>query len=325
MFLNRQNSKRGMVNRLGLAMVIVSVIVIIVSYQGATGADLKQKMFKSPDEAVKALIESVRAQDKEELLTIFGPSGKEVISSGDEVADREMGERFVKAYEEANKVVRESGTKMVLHVGKEDYPFPIPIVKKGEFWLFDTQAGKEEILNRRIGRNEISTIQVCLAYVDAQREYARRGQGGGLMEYAQRFASSPGKRDGLYWEAKEGESPSPLGPLVAEAVKEGYKKREDGKQAQGQTLIPYHGYYYKILKAQGKNASGGEYDYVVKGKMIGGFALVAYPAEYGVSGVMTFIVNHDGVVYEKDLGKATEKVAVIMKKFDPNKTWKRAE
>lgn len=314
-----------MVNRLGFAMVIVSTIVIIASYQGATGADLKQKMFKSPDEAVKALIESVRAKDKEQLLAIFGPSGKEIISSGDEVADREMGERFVKAYEEKNKVVSESDTKMVLHVGKEDFPFPIPIVKKGEVWLFDTRAGKEEILNRRIGRNELSTIQVCLAYVDGQREYARRSQGGGLMEYAQRFASSQGKRDGLYWEAKEGESPSPLGPLVAQAVKEGYKKREDGKQAKGQTLTPYHGYYYKILKAQGKNAPGGAYDYVVRGKMIGGFALVAYPAEYGASGVMTFIVNHEGVIYEKDMGKATEKLAGAMKKFDPDKTWKKVE
>ena len=325
MFLNRPNSKRGMVHRLVFTMVIVSTIIIIVSYQGATAADLKHRTFKSPDEAVKALIESVRAKDKEELLAIFGPSGKEIISSGDEVVDREMGERFVKAYEEVNKVVSQGDTKMVLHVGKEDYPFPIPIVKKGELWFFDTQAGKEEILNRRIGRNELSTIQVCLAYVDAQREYARRGRDAGLMEYAQRFASSPGKRDGLYWEAKEDESPSPLGPLVAEAVKEGYKKREDGKQAQGQTLIPYHGYYYKILKAQGKNAADGEYDYIVRGKMIGGFALVAYPAEYDVSGVMTFTVNHDGVVFEKDLGKQTEKLAGAMKKFDPDKTWKRVE
>ena len=325
MFLNRQNSKRGRINCVGFAMVIIIAIVIIVSYQGATGADLKQKMFKSPDEAVKTLIESVRAKDKEELLAIFGPSGKEIISSGDEVADREIGERFVKAYEEKNKVVSESDAKMVLHVGKEDFPFPIPIVKKGELWFFDTQAGKEEILNRRIGRNELSTIQACLAYVDAQREYARRSRDVGLMEYAQRFASSPGKRDGLYWDAKEGETPSPLGPMVARAVKEGYKKKEDGKQAQEQTRIPYHGYYYKILKAQGKNSPGGEYDYVVRGKMIGGFALVAYPAEYGLSGVMTFIVNHEGVVYEKDMGKATEKLASAMKKFDPDKTWKRAE
>ncbi len=321
MFFNRQNSEKGKGNCVGFAMVIVSTVVIIFSYQGATKANLKQKMFKSPDDAVKALIESVRAKDKAELLAIFGPSGKEIISSGDEVADKEIGERFVKAYEDKNKVVSESDTKMVLHVGKEDFPFPIPIVKKGEVWFFDTQAGKEEILNRRIGRNELSTIQVCLAYVDAQCEYARISRAGGLMEYAQRFASSPGKKDGLYWETKEGEPPSPLGPLVAEAVKEGYQKREDGKQAKGQTLTPYHGYYYKILKAQGKNAAGGDYEYVVKGKMIGGFALVAYPAEYSVSGVMTFIVNHDGVVYEKDLGKGTEKLASAMKKFNPDKTW----
>ena len=316
MFLNRPNSKRGRINCVGFAMVIVSAIIIIVLYQGATAADLKQKMFKSPDEAVKALIESVRAKDKEELLAIFGPAGKEIISSGDEVADRKIGERFVKAYEEANKVVSESDTKMVLHVGKEDYPFPIPILKKGGIWFFDTQAGKEEILNRRIGRNELSTIQVCLAYVDAQREYARRGPGGGLMEYAQKFISEKGKKDGLYWETKEGEEESPIGPFVSRAVKEGYTKK-------GDKPIPYHGYYFRILKAQGKNAAGGEYNYLVKGKMIGGFALVAYPAEYSASGVMTFIVNHDGVVFEKDLGNQTEKLAGATKKFDPDKTWKK--
>ncbi len=319
MFLNRPNSKRGRINCVGFAMVIVSTIAIVVSFQGATAADLKQKTFKSPDEAVKALIESVRAKDKEELLAIFGPSGKEIISSGDEVADREMGERFVKAYEEANKVVSESDTKMVLHVGKEDYPFPIPILKKGGIWFFDTQAGKEEILNRRIGRNELSTIQVCLAYVDAQREYARRGrEGGGLREYAQKFISEKGKKDGLYWETKEGEEESPIGPFVSRAVKEGYTKK-------GDKPIPYHGYYFRILKAQGKNAAGGEYNYLVKGKMIGGFALVAFPAEYGVSGVMTFIVNHDGVVFEKDLGKQTEKLAGAIKMFNPDKTWKKVE
>jgi hypothetical protein len=319
MFLNRPNSKRGRINCGGFAMVIVIAIVIIVCYQSASAADLKQRMFKSPDEAVKALIESVRAKDRKELLAIFGPSGKEIISSGDEVADREIGERFVKAYEEANKVVSEGDKRIVLHVGKENYPFPIPIVMEGEIWFFDTKAGKEEILNRRIGRNELSTIQVSLAYVDAQREYARKDRdGGGLMEYAQKFISEKGKKDGLYWETKEGEEQSPLGPFVANAIKEGYTKK-------GDKPIPYHGYYFRILKAQGKNAPDGEYDYVVKGRMIGGFGLVAFPAEYGVSGVMTFIVNHDGVVCEKDLGKVTEKVAGAMKKFDPDKTWKRVE
>ena len=319
MFLNRPNSKRGRINCVGFAMVIVSMIAIIVSFQGAAAADLKQKTFKSPDEAVKALIESVRAKDKEELLAIFGPSGKEIISSGDEVADRKMGERFVKAYEEANKVVTESDTKMVLHVGKEDYPFPIPIVKKGELWLFDTKAGKEEILNRRIGRNEISTIQVCLAYVDAQREYARRDRDGRWPEGIRPKVHQRERKERWSILGDEGgEEESPLGPFVVNAIKEGYTKK-------GDKPIPYHGYYYKILKAQGKNAADGGYDYMVKGKMIGGFALVAYPAEYGVSGVMTFIVNHDGVVFEKDLGKQTEKIASTMKKFDPDKTWKRVE
>jgi hypothetical protein len=206
-------------------------------------------------------------------------------------------------------------------VGSEDWPFPIPLVKKDEYWFFDTMAGKEEILNRRIGRNELNAIQVCLAYVDAQREYVLKDRDGNkLLEYAQKFISSKGKKNGLYWEVKEGEKLSPLGPLVAKAAKEGYIGRKPvGKHT------PYHGYYYKILKAQGKNAPGGEYDYIVKEKMIGGFASVAYPAEYGNSGVMTFIVNHDGVVYEKDLGKETEKIATAMKKFDPDKTWKKAE
>ena len=199
--------------------------------------------------------------------------------------------------------------------------FQFHSLKKVNAWFFDTIAGKEEILNRRIGRNELNAIQVCLAYVDAQREYVLKDRDGDrLLEYAQKFISNQGKKNGLYWEIKEGEKQSPLGPLVAKAAKEGYT----GKKPVGKRT-PYHGYYYKILKAQGKNAPGGEYDYIVKDKMIGGFALVAYPAEYGNSGVMTFMVNHDGVVYEKDLGKDTEKIAAAMKKFDPDKTWKKAE
>ena len=319
MFLNRQNSKRGMIDLLGLVTAVASTIILIFSYPSGAAADLKQRTFTSPDEAVKTLMDSIRTKDTNGLLDIFGPTGKEIIFSGDEVADKEIGERFVKAYEEAGKLVSEGDKRIVLHVGKEDYPFPIPIVKKGNIWFFDTKAGKEEILSRRIGRNELSTIQVCLAYVDAQREYARKDrEGGGLREYAQKFFSEKGGKDALYWEAKQGEEESPLGPLVSRAVKEGYTKK-------GDKPIPYHGYYYKILKAQGKNAPGGEYDYVVKGKMIGGFALVAYPAEYSVSGVMTFIVNHDGVVCEKNLGKETGKLAGAMKKFDPDKTWKKVE
>jgi len=301
----------------GLVILLAASLILFGSYQKA---DAQQKTFKSPEEAVKSMMDALKAHDTKELLTIFGPAGKDLISSGDEVADRTTRERFVKDFEETNKLLRETDRKVTLIVGKEEWPFPIPIVKVGENWRFDTKAGKEELLNRQIGRNELDTIQVCLAIVDAQREYALRNRGSGLYEYAQRFVSTKGKKDGLYWKAKEGEEQSPLGPLAARAVMEGYS----GKKSAGKP-VPYHGYFYKILKAQGKNAPGGAYDYVVNGKMIGGFALVAYPAEYGASGVMTFIVNHDGVVYEKDLGKDTEKIASAMKKFDPDKTWKKAD
>jgi hypothetical protein len=300
--------------------VVVSAIALIFfcSYQPA---DAQQKTFKGPEEAVKSLMAAVKVNDTKELLAIFGPAGKELVSSGDEVADRTGRERFIKDYDEMNKLVSETDSKMTLVVGKQEWPFPIPIVKEGETWVFGTMAGKEELLNRRIGRNELHTVQGCLAYVDAQREYAMKDwDNDKLLEYAQKFVSTKGKKDGLYWEAKEGEEQSPLGPLAAQAVKEGYTGGKPGGNP-----VPYHGYFYKILKAQGKNAPGGAYDYVVKGKMIGGFALVAYPAEYGNSGVMTFIVNHEGVVYEKDLGKETEKITRAMTKFDPDKTWKKVE
>ena len=204
---------------------------------------------------------------------------------------------------------------MVLQTGKDEWPFPIPLVKENDRWRFDTSAGKEEIINRRIGRNELDVIQVCLAIVDAEREYYQRDPDGDkLLQYAQKFISTKGKRDGLYWETKPDEQPSPLGPLVAQARGEGYKGAA-GKP------IPYHGYYYKILTGQGKDAPGGAYDYLVKGKMMGGFGMVAYPAQYGSSGIMTFIVNHDGVVYQKDLGANTASVAQSMTKFNPDKTW----
>jgi hypothetical protein len=320
MFINTWNQKKDSTCRFGFA-IIAAVMVFAGFYQSAFAADAKQKSFRSPAEAVKTLTDAVKGNNVKELLMIFGPEGKELISSGDEVADKAGRGRFVKAYEEMNKLVNENEKKVILHVGSEDWPFPIPVVKKGEYWFFDTKTGKEEILNRRIGRNELNAIQVCLAYVDAQREYVLKDRDGDkLLEYAQKFISKKGQKDGLYWEVKEGEEQSPLGPLVAKAAKEGYTGKKSGDKPS-----PYHGYYYKILKAQGKNAPGGEYDYMVKGKMIGGFALVAYPAEYGNSGIMTFIVNHDGVVYEKDLGKDTEKITTAMKKFDPDRTFKKVE
>jgi Protein of unknown function (DUF2950) len=323
MLTNILNQKRCSVYCFGFA-IIVAALMVVGFYQMGIAADVKQvkqKSFQTPEEAAKALFEALRAGDMKELLAIFGPAGKEVISSGDEVADKTGRERFVKSYEAMNKLEKEADKKVTLVIGNHDWPFPVPIVKKGNTWAFDTMAGKEELLNRRIGRNELNTIKVCLAIVDAEREYALKDRDGdGLLEYAQKFRSTEGKKDGLYWQAKEGEEQSPLGDLVAKAVKEGYTQRKPGQGPQ-----PYHGYYYKILKAQGKNAPGGAYDYVVKGSMIGGFALVAYPSEYGNSGVMTFIVNHDGVVYQKDLGNETGKIASAMTKFDPDKTWKKVE
>ncbi len=320
MFINTWDQKKRSMCRFGFA-IIAAVTMLAGFYQSGFAADAKQKSFKSPEEAVKALVGAVKGNDIKELLMIFGPAGKELFSSGDEVADKAWRDRFVKAYEEMNKLVSENDKKVILHVGNGEWPYPIPVVKEGENWFFDTKAGKEEILNRRIGRNELNAIQVCLAYVDAQREYIMEDRDENkLLEYAQKFVSKKGQKNGLYWEAKEGEEQSPLGPLIAKAAVEGYT----GKRPLGRRN-PYHGYHYKILKAQGKNARGGEYDYVVNGKMIGGFALVAYPDEHGNSGVMTFIVNQDGVVYQSNLGKDTEKIARAMEKFDPDETWKKVE
>jgi hypothetical protein len=279
-----------------------------------------QMIFQSPAGAVQALIDAFKSDDQKEVLAIFGPAGEEIISSGDAVADRTMINSFLESYAQKHQLVEERPDRVILDVGQDDWPFPIPLIKYGDFWYFDAEAGREEILNRRIGKNELETIQVCLAIVDAQREYAMQDwDGNGLNEYAQTFLSTPGKRDGLYWEAEVGQAPSPLGPFVAEAAAMGYRKRADAKPT------PYRGYYYKILKAQGKSANGGAYDYVVKGRMIGGFALVAHPADYGNSGVMTFIVNHDGVVYQKDLGEETVRLVMAMTAFDPDPTWSKLQ
>jgi len=295
-------------------------VVLIFSLKSAHAATVKQKQFGSPEEAVKALITAIKANDAKELQAIFGPAGKSLIFSGDEVADQMGREQFTKAYEEMNQLEKKDENRVILHVGSADWPFPVPIVKQGNSWHFNASEGKEEILNRRIGKNELNAIQVCLAVVDAEMEYAAEDRGGdGIRKYAQKFVSDLGQKNGLYWDTKEGEDPSPLGPLAARASREGYAGRHGtGKSA------PYYGYFYRILKEQGKNASGGTRSYLVKGKMIGGFALVAYPAEYGNSGIMTFIVNQDGVVYQKDLGRSTAKIAGAMKAFDPDPAWHKA-
>ena len=297
--------------------IVATVILVAGLCQALVAAEVTQKGFKSPEEAVKALVEAVKGDNTKELMAIFGPVSKELIFSGDTVADKTGRGRFTKAYEEKHKIVNEGGRKAILVVGKNEWPLPIPLVKEGEQWFFNTQVGKGEILNRRIGKNELNAIKVCLAYVDAQGEYALKDRDGDkVREYAQRFVSTPGKHDGLYWQAKEGEVPSPMGPLAAKAADEGYTRIN---------LAPYHGYYYKILKAQGGHAPGGAYSYVVNGKMFGGFALVACPAEYGNSGVMTFVANQDGVVYQKDLGKGTEKIVGAMTRYNPDQTWQKVK
>jgi hypothetical protein len=300
-----------------LTMMLVLGLLSMGAVGVAMGASAKQKSFPTPEEGVQALLEAAQRHDQTTLLAVLGPEAKSLVSTGDPVSDRASNERFVKAYEEAHTLVQSGDTKVVLQIGKDEWPFPIPLIKDSAGWRFDTQAGKEELLNRRIGRNELDVIQVCLAYVDAQREYYMRNPlNSALLQYASKLISTKGKRDGLYWETSADEPPSPLGPLVAQARREGYK-RAAGKPT------PYHGYYYKMLTGQGPDAPGGAYDYVVRGKMIGGFALVAYPAQYGSSGIMTFIVNHDGVVYEKDLGPNTAATAQSMTKFNPDKTWKK--
>lgn len=308
----------GWLQRPGVVLMTAAFMVLSMPYT-ASAENAKPLTFATPGEAVKAMVEAVKSKDIQKLEAIFGPGSDDLVSSGDSVADNARYEKFISLYEEKSRLQKESDEKVLLYVGKEDWPFPIPIIRENGLWYYDTTEGREEILARRIGRNELSAIQVCLAYVDAQREYALKDRNGnGFLEYAQKFISDPGKEDGLYWDVKAGEEQSPLGSLVAEADEKGYRMT-------GGTPSPFYGYYYRILTAQGKDAEGGAYDYIVKGKMIGGFALVAYPAKYGASGIMTFIVNQDGVVYQKDLGQETEANAQAIKLFNPDSTWKKVE
>ncbi|MBI5664503.1 MAG: DUF2950 domain-containing protein [Nitrospirae bacterium] len=309
-------NKKGGKGCLIMPACVFTIALLLLGASPALTAGTPQKGFPTPEEAVSSFVAAVRANDVKEMQSILGPGSEALISSGDDVADKAGREKFLMAYDQLNRLEQVSEDKMVLHIGSDDWPMPVPIVKKNATWLFDIAEGKEEVLNRRIGRNELNIIDVLDAYVDAQHEYATRDCGGsGKVEFAQKFISTEGKHDGLYWEAKEGEEESPLGPLIAQAAREGYSK--------GSSLSPFHGYYFKILTGQGEHAGGGRYNYIVKGKMILGFALVAWPAEYGNSGVMTFIVNQEGTIYQKDLGKDTKRKAEAMKVFDPDKTWQR--
>ena len=277
-----------------------------------------QRSFASPEAGINALVEAVKSNDQKLLRAILGPHSRKLVSSGDEVADTQRREAFVTEYNEANRIVVDNDARATLVIGDDEWPMPIPLVKSGSRWRFDSTQGEKEILVRRIGANELAAIQVCLAIVDAEHEYAAQVRAGdGVLQYAARFVSTPGNRDGLYWEAQANEQPSPLGPLLAAAANEGYPNSES------RALAPYHGYYYKLLTSQGADAPGGAYDYFVRGKLIGGFAILAYPARYGASGIMSFMVNYEGAVYEKNLGRNSAAVAAGLSSFNPDSTWTR--
>jgi hypothetical protein len=295
-----------------LASWITAISMFVL--MSAAGA---QQSFKTPEAAAAALVSAAKDAWPNGVVTVLGPEGADIVSSGDAVADESNRQRFLAAYDARHRLSKEGDDRAEMIIGPEDYPFPIPLVRKDGSWQFDTAAGRDEILYRRVGRNELNAIQSCLAYVDAQNEYAEKDPAGtGGATYAQRIVSQRGKKDGLYWPAADGDDASPLGALVARATAEGYG---------GGGRTPYHGYYYKVLTKQGPSGPGGALDYVVNGKMIGGFALVAWPAEYGNSGVMTFLVNHSGVVFQKDLGPETAALAQKMTSFDPDQTWEKAD
>jgi Protein of unknown function (DUF2950) len=296
----------------GLAAVVILLTGCFPTRCAAQQAG--QKTFSSAEEASQALAAAAQNNDEKAMMEILGPAGKQLVSSGDDAEDAQNRANFAQRYQEMHRLLKEPDGTTTLYIGAENWPTPIPLVNSGKAWYFDTEAGKKEILFRRIGRNELSAISVCEQLAAAEKEYHSTQHD----EYAQRIFSKQG-HDGLYWKTSEGEPPSPIGPLVASAVAEGYA------EGQGGPPVPYRGYYFHILKRQGKSAPGGAKSYIVNGKMTEGFAVLAYPAEYRSSGVMTFIVGEDGVVYQKDLGKNTPAVAKAMKEYDPNSSWQKAE
>ena len=281
--------------------------------QGAQGT-----AFTSAQDGVDKFVAASRSNDMATLDKILGPDGRDILHSGDAQADKNALSRFVSAYDAGHKLSQAGPDKETLSVGADDWPLPVPLVKGADGWHFDAAAGKDEVLARRIGRNELITIDACKAFIDAQREYASADHGDGILDYAGRFMSSPGKKDGLYWPAKAGEPQSPLGPLFARAQAAGYAPGKGGGPQ------PFNGYYFRIMDGQGPAAKGGAYSYLAHGKLMGGVALIATPATYGVSGVMTFMVNQDGDVFQKDLGPETSKAAAAIKTFDPGNGWKKA-
>lgn len=302
------NSFLRPITSVGLGAIVAVVLL--------TGTSQAQQAYPSPEDAATALVAALKTGTRRTILKVLGKDAEDIIESGDDVADAETRQRFLTAYDGKHSIKAEGNKKATLFLGNDDFPFPVPLVNNKTGWEFDATAGRQEILYRRIGRNELDAIQTSLAFVDAQNEYAekdRTGEGPGI--YAQRIVSNPGKKDGLFW--RDDKDPSPLGELAAQASAEGYKA--------GEQAAPYHGYNFRILKGQGSDAPGGAFNYVVKGKMLGGFALLAYPAAYGNSGVMTFMVNHGGIVYQKDLGRRTGSIAQRLQLFDPDQTWKKVD
>lgn len=311
----RQESRYS--GRALLALLLAACIAMsaVVAASVATSIPAEAS-FATPQEAVDALVSATRSGRAAMLARVLGLAGASLIRSGDAVADRSARQRFVAAYDSNHRIELEGSAKAVLIVGAQSWPMPIPLVRTASGWQFDTAAGREEILDRRIGRNELAVIQVCRAYVEAQREFAtltvRSGAG---TEYAQHFMSRGRAHDGLYWPTPPGQPQSPLGPLVAQARAGGYLPGNGGKPH------PYYGYYFRILTGQGPHAPGGAKSYLVKGRMTGGFALLAYPATYGDSGIMTFMVNQNGIVFQKNLGRQTTKVAAAIERYDPDTSW----
>ena len=296
----------------------IALLLVVASSVGAAGQPASHRAFATPEDAVKALIETVKSDDRAALLAIFGPEGRELIESSDPATTRLNLRVFAVATREQWHLEDARPAGKTLVIGNENWPFPVPIVKAADGWRFDTAAGREEVLARRIGRNELDVIATCRAYVAAQQRYAKEGHDGkpaGL--YAAKFQSDSGKQNGLYWPVARGEKKrSPLGDLVAQAA-------EDGRARGDRTgPSPYHGYYFKILTAQGRSAPGGAKNYIVNGEMSGGFALIAWPAQYDVTGVMTFVVNQDGVVHERDLGPQTDATARKMTAYNPDASWR---
>ncbi len=310
-----RGTKVNQLTSYALRSLLAALPAVVISCHTLSSDSDAPRAFASPQAAGDALAQALKTDDRSDLTAILGQGAESLLSSGDPVDDQAQRERFEAAYELKHAWTHWNKGGAVLEIGKDAWPFPIPLVEGSRGWHFDLQQGADEILDRRVGRNELYTIQACLAFVDAEREYFERNPRGiARPEYARYILSREGEKDGLYWKTSEGEAPSPLGPIYAAARSQGYSPTRGGGK-------PFHGYMYRVLHAQGASAPGGAYDYIQDGEMTGGFGLLAWPAKYDASGVMTFLVNHIGVVYEKDLGPQTEEIVTTLTVFNPDDTW----